>query len=1099
MFNVNFTSNSKSGHRRNASMLSFKLLLLSLLIVALVVFPFANFAYADGPKHLAFTSDVHGYIDNLENWLRIIKNDGVYPLDRMIFGGDYPTWGQESTSWNRAQECVQVVKDIYGSETPVVLVRGNHDTREGVNESYSRGLVYNGDDYAVYAIYSADYLPNDRLGSYKFYNDEIAALGAELNKIAGSKPVFVTSHCPIHYFKNRTTSDAKKLLDVLNKHENVIFMWGHNHTEGDPYYGQVMTKGFNIKTTSSDPGTDINFTYLSYGSMMSQDNIEDFGLVAELFQSEGGTIINFTYKGKDGSNRAEKSIEIETYTQPEVDPIDSAVVSGVVTPVAGDTPSTNASVSASRYSVESVSWLPASSTFGYDTAYTVVVVLKPESGNKFTAETTATVNGNNAICDLKGNGSLSVSFTFPKTSSPSGTLYQRVNYFENNGTYLIVGETDNKNYALTSNVASSSYLAASEITIEGEYVPASAVLDAMRWTAEKDGDYTYLKNGGYLHRVSGGDNISASETVKDQGKGGWLYNASDAMLYTISTNPQAPDNQLFFLDYSSSNNYYRIAYDTDHTRIKLYKLVGETQGTSVTGVNLNKSSLELRVGESEDLTAIVLPTDAGNKSVSWSSSNNSVATVNANGRVEANSTGSATITVTTVDGNFKANAFVTVTAKIDPVVTVTGVNLNESSLELKVGESESLIATVFPNDASNKSVSWSSSNNSVATVNASGRVEANSTGSATITVTTADGDFKANAVVTVTAKVDPDTPVTGVSLNKASLDLEVNEKETLIAAVTPANADNKDVTWVSTSPTVVSVDSKGEVEAKAAGSTTITVTTVDGGFKAQTVVNVTAKDEPVAPVTGVSLNKTILELEVGQSEILEATVLPTNAINKNVRWHSSDSSIASVDDSGRVEAIAEGSTIIVVVTVEGGFAASTNISVIGEVITISKWVQDGEIWYYYGSDGELVKGWLQTGGRWYYLDPTTGAMQVGWKNVQGKWYYLNPNSGAMRVGWVQTGGKWYYLSPSSGAMRVGWLKYDGEWYYLSPSNGSMQTGWVKSGSKWYYLEANGAMATSKWINGNYYVGIDGAMYISSWTPDGYYVDENGKWVKERTP
>ena len=357
----------------------------------------------------------------------------------------------------------------------------------------------------------------------------------------------------------------------------------------------------------------------------------------------------------------------------------------------------------------------------------------------------------------------------------------------------------------------------------------------------------------------------------------------------------------------------------------------------------------------------------------------------------------------------------------------------------------------------------------------------------------------ANAVVTVTAKVDPDTPVTGVSLNKASLDLEVNEKETLIAAVTPANADNKDVTWASTSPTVASVDSKGEVEAKAAGSTTITVTTVDGGFKAQTVVNVTAKDEPVAPVTGVSLNKTILELEVGQSEILEATVLPTNAINKNVRWHSSDSSIASVDDSGRVEAIAEGSTTIVVVTVEGGFAASTSISVIEEVITISKWVQDGEIWYYYGSDGELVKGWLQTGGRWYYLDPTTGVMQVGWKNVQGKWYYLNPSSGAMRVGWVQSSGKWYYLSTSNGAMRVGWLKYDGEWYYLSPSNGSMQTGWVKSDSKWYYLEANGAMAISKWINGNYYVGIDGAMYISSWTPDGYYVDENGKWVKERTP
>lgn len=87
----------------------------------------------------------------------------------------------------------------------------------------------------------------------------------------------------------------------------------------------------------------------------------------------------------------------------------------------------------------------------------------------------------------------------------------------------------------------------------------------------------------------------------------------------------------------------------------------------------------------------------------------------------------------------------------------------------------------------------------------------------------------------------------------------------------------------------------------------------------------------------------------------------------------------------QVKTRAEGSTTLVIVTVGGGFAAYTSLSVIGEVTTINKWLQDGQIWYYYGGDGELVKGWLQTGGKWYYLVPTNGAVATS-KWINGEYY-----------------------------------------------------------------------------------------------------------------
>ena len=251
---------------------------------------------------------------------------------------------------------------------------------------------------------------------------------------------------------------------------------------------------------------------------------------------------------------------------------------------------------------------------------------------------------------------------------------------------------------------------------------------------------------------------------------------------------------------------------------------------STASVSLNKTTLSLAVGASETLTATVLPADASNKKVTWSSSDAAVATVDAEtGEVTAVAAGTATITATTVSGAKTATCEVTVT------IPPTGVTLDEATLTLAAGATGTLVATVAPDNANNKNVTWSSSNTAVATVSTAGLVTAVAKGTATITATTVVGGFTATCEVTVTQ------PVTSVALNKPSTSIEVGATETLTVTVLPANADNAAVTWTSSAPAIASVNN-GVVTAVAIGTATITVTSVDDPTKTATcAVTVTPK------------------------------------------------------------------------------------------------------------------------------------------------------------------------------------------------------------------------------------------------------------------
>ena len=318
-------------------------------------------------------------------------------------------------------------------------------------------------------------------------------------------------------------------------------------------------------------------------------------------------------------------------------------------------------------------------------------------------------------------------------------------------------------------------------------------------------------------------------------------------------------------------------------------LIVKNKEIAVESITLDKTSLELFEGEFAMLYATVLPWNAPDKTVTWTSSNPSVATVDQNGRVTALHEGTAAITAKAGDKTATCTVFVKMM-----VIPVYWIGLDHNYLELKEGETTTIIATVKPDNATNKTVTWSSSDPSVATVDQNGRVTALHEGTAAITAKA--GDY--TATCTITVKI----PVQSVTLDKTTLELDEGETVTLHATVLPENAADKTVTWTSSNPSVVTVDQSGKVTALYGGTAIISAKAGDRTATCTVTVR--------TPVESVTLNTNILELKEGDTATLHATVSPWNATDQTVTWTSSNPSVASVDQNGKVTALQEGTAVI---------------------------------------------------------------------------------------------------------------------------------------------------------------------------------------------
>ena len=343
-----------------------------------------------------------------------------------------------------------------------------------------------------------------------------------------------------------------------------------------------------------------------------------------------------------------------------------------------------------------------------------------------------------------------------------------------------------------------------------------------------------------------------------------------------------------------------------------------------TGIIVNPTSANILVGNTRQLLATVLPENATNKSVTWLSGNTSVATVSSTGLVTAKSVGSAVITAKTADGGYTTTCSVTVTKE---AVSVTGISIVPSTVNLFEGKTSQLTATISPSNATNQNVTWSSSKTSVATVSSTGLVTAKSEGTAIITAKTADGGYTATCSVTVMKKT---VFVTGISVSPTTVYLIEGKTSQLSATVLPSNATNQNITWSSSKTSVATVSSTGLVTAKSKGNAVITAKTADGGYAETCSVTVT-KD--TISVTGVSVSPATLSLTEGNSSQLTATIRPTNATNQNVTWSSSKTSVATVSSTGLVTAKASGETVITAKTQDGGYTAVCKVTVTEKTTT----------------------------------------------------------------------------------------------------------------------------------------------------------------------
>ncbi len=263
----------------------------------------------------------------------------------------------------------------------------------------------------------------------------------------------------------------------------------------------------------------------------------------------------------------------------------------------------------------------------------------------------------------------------------------------------------------------------------------------------------------------------------------------------------------------------------------------------VSYIELDKSVMYLEKGSTGNLTATVCPTNAADKSVTWMSCDNCVATVDADGKVTAVNQGTTTIKATAKDGSGK---YATCIVHVTGDVLVTSVSVTPSSKTINKEESFYVHETVCPDEATDKCVSWSSSNSAVASVNQDGFVYAHNAGTATITATACDGSGKkGHCYVTVNDLIR----VERIEVSPTSVILKEGDSYNITATVYPENATNKTVTWSSSGPDIVMVNSNtGDIYAVKSGAVMITATSDDGGFESSCVVLV-EEDEGVEEVT----------------------------------------------------------------------------------------------------------------------------------------------------------------------------------------------------------------------------------------------------------
>ena len=468
------------------------------------------------------------------------------------------------------------------------------------------------------------------------------------------------------------------------------------------------------------------------------------------------------------------------------------------------------------------------------------------------------------------------------------------------------------------------------VKLKATYTPADATSNDLVWsssntsvaTVDKDGVVTLVKAGTSLITVRPAYNpyltMAQCELTVLQSATGFSLSTNELTLEAGKTekikykmDPESATTTVYWRTMNAS--VATVSSNGTVTAVgpgKTYIVATTDNGFSATcevivtksasGVTLDVYSLKIAVGDTYQVIATPNPKNSTEKSFTWKSKDSSIATVNSSGKITGVKAGETIITVKTKSGSVEY-LYVTVYDQ------VTSIKLNYTKKTIGKGKKFTLKAVFTPANATNKKVTWTSSNSKVASVTSKGVVSGLRGGVAVITAVAQDGGHSATCMVTVKQ------PVTSIKLNKSSYALGIGKTIQLKATVKSTYSSNQKLKWTSSNVKVASVSSRGVVKGLKKGTVTIKCKATDGSGE-----YATCKIHVVRQVTKITLNRTTLKMLVGQTKKMKAKVSPSTASYKTVRWSTSDSKVATIDSNGNITALSVGNCKIYATAKDNG-------------------------------------------------------------------------------------------------------------------------------------------------------------------------------------
>ncbi|MBC2292413.1 SdrD B-like domain-containing protein [Listeria booriae] len=346
--------------------------------------------------------------------------------------------------------------------------------------------------------------------------------------------------------------------------------------------------------------------------------------------------------------------------------------------------------------------------------------------------------------------------------------------------------------------------------------------------------------------------------------------------------------------------------------------VTEVPPVKATDITLGASNISATVGDKGKVDATVAPSDAANKTLTYTPADTSIISVDGNGNWTAKKAGTTTIAVKTTDGS-NITKTITVTVKAGDV-GVAGVVI-AGPYNVQVGEADQVSAWVTPDNATHQELVYSVDDPSIVSIDPNtGKFTGLKVGSTTVYAKSPSVDITVKTTINVTP-----VKATSITLGATNIAAKVGDTGKVNATVAPSNTANKTLTYTPADSTIISVDANGNWTAKKAGTTTIAVKTTDGSNITKTItVTVSPADVGVAGVyiTGP------YNVEVGGADQVNAWVTPDNATHQELVYSVDDSSIVSIDpNTGKFTGLKVGSTTVYAKSPSVGITVKTTINV----------------------------------------------------------------------------------------------------------------------------------------------------------------------------